>query len=63
MKIAATKTVWMHVGGDEVPETLTVEGESIARAQRIKYLGSVLGANGTPQAKYVQMHNEPSSKS
>ena len=31
MKIAPTKTVWMHIGGDEVPEALTVEGERIVR--------------------------------
>ena len=46
MNIAPTKTVWMHIGGDEVPEALTVEGERIVRVQRVTYLGSVLEANG-----------------
>ena len=45
MKIAPTKTVWMHVGVDETLETLTVEGERIARVQRVTYLDSVLNAN------------------
>ena len=48
MKIAPTKTVWMHIGGDEVPEALTVKGERIVRVQRVTYLGSVLDANGDP---------------
>ena len=46
MKIALTKTVWMHFGGGEVPETLTVEGERIVWVQSVTYLGSVLDANG-----------------
>ena len=48
MKIAPTKTVWMHIGGGEVPEELTVGGERIVRVQRVTYLGSVLDANGDP---------------
>ena len=46
MKIAPTKTVWMHIGGGEVPEALTVESERIVRVQGVTYLGSVLDANG-----------------
>ena len=38
----------MHIGGDEIPKALTVEGERIARVQRVTYLGSVLDANGDP---------------
>ena len=48
MKIAPTKAVWMHIGGDEVHEALTVEGEHTERVQRVTYLGSVLDANGDP---------------
>ena len=62
MKIAPTKTVWMHIGGDEVPEALTAEGERIVRVQRVTYLGSVLDPNENPQAQYVQIPNEPSNK-
>ena len=50
MKIAPPKTVWMHIGGGEVPEALTVEGERIVRVQRVTYLGSVLDANGDPSS-------------
>ena len=31
MKIAPTKTVWMHIGGGEVPEALSVKGGRIVR--------------------------------
>ena len=48
MKIAPTKTVWVHIRGGRVPEALTVDGESIVRVQRVTYLGSVLDANGDP---------------
>ena len=48
-KIAPTKAVWIHVGGGEVPGTLTV-GECIARVQRVTYLGSVLDENGDPSS-------------
>ena len=50
MEIAPTKTVWMHIGGGEVPEALTVEGERIVRVQRVTYLGPVLNANGDPSS-------------
>ena len=50
MAIAPAKTVWMHVGGSDgtVPETLSIEGASIARQRRVTYLGSVLDADGDP---------------
>ena len=35
MTSGPTKNVWMHVGGGEVLETLTVEDERIARVQRV----------------------------
>ena len=50
MKIAPTKTAWMHIGGGEVPKALTVEGKRVARPQRVTYLGSVLDANGDPSS-------------
>ena len=50
IKIAPTKTVWIHYGGGEVPEALTVEGERIVRVQRVTYLGSVLDANRNPSS-------------
>ena len=40
----------MHVGGGEVPEKLIVEGERIARVQRVTHLGPVLNANGDPSS-------------
>ena len=46
MNIALTKSGRIHVGGNEVPETLTVEGERIVRPQRVPYLDSMLDANG-----------------
>ena len=50
MKITPTKTVWMHIEGGEVPETLTVEGERIVLLQRVTYVGSALDANGDPSS-------------
>ena len=50
MNIALIKTVWMHNGGGEAPEALTVEGERIVWVQRVTYLGTVLGANGGPSS-------------
>ena len=54
-KIVPTKIVWILIGGGEVSETLTVEGERIARVQLVTYLGSVLNADGNLQAQCVQM--------
>ena len=51
MLVVPTKTIWMHVGGDELPETLTVDGESIARVKHVTYHGSVLDQTGTPQVQ------------
>ena len=50
MAIAPAKTVWMHVGGSDgdAPETLIVEGGSIARQRQVTCLGSVLNADGDP---------------
>ena len=42
MKITPANTVWMHVGGGDVPEQLTFEDEQVKREQRVTYLELVL---------------------
>ena len=49
MKIAPSKTVWMHVGGVDAPEQLTSEDEQVKRTQSVTYLRSVLDGDGMQQ--------------
>ena len=51
----------MHIGGDEVPDTLIVEGECIVRVQGVTYLGSVLDANGDPSGA-VRSNAQPAKQ-